>query len=129
MNGLYLQYEELWKVKYRKRWKEGEHCWQKSSEICDCSLPSWNFKDILSMVVTMKEYLSREEEIIVRNWKKKLKLKNCQKLQTILDEQEFSVQSAPDRTKAVHVWGLRIITYVITKIWTRTGHYTIYIWK
>ena len=80
MNGLYLQYEELWKVKYRKRWKEGEHCWQKSSEICDCSIPSWNFKDILSMVVTMEEYLSREEEIIVRNWKKKVKTKKLSKI-------------------------------------------------
>ena len=50
-----------------------------------------------------------DEEIIVRKWKKgKLKLKTCQKLQHILDEQELSVQAAADRTKAVQVrsWGI-----------------------
>ena len=58
------------------------------------------------MVTTskLKEwYLSREEENIVRNWKKrKLKTKRLLKI-IILDESEPSVQSA-DRTKAVHVW-------------------------
>ena len=51
----------------------------------------------------------QEEEIIVRNWKKrKLKLKTCQKLQSILDEQELSVQPAADTTKAVQIcsWGI-----------------------
>ena len=47
----------------------------------------------------MEEYLSREEEIIVRNW-----LKTGQKLQPTLDEWEPSVQSAADKIKAVQVW-------------------------
>ena len=55
------------------------------------------------MVVTMEEYLSMEEDVIVGNWRKG-KLKTCQKLQPISDEQERSVLSAAYRTKAVQVW-------------------------
>ena len=46
------------------------------------------------MVVTMEEYLSREEEVIAQNWKKKKKKKEesqkpktRQKLQPTLDKQ------------------------------------------
>ena len=51
------------------------------------------------MVTTSKkeEFLSREEEIIVQNWKKeKLKTKKLLKI-TIVDEQELSVHSADSR--------------------------------
>ena len=54
----------------------------------------------------MEEFVfsKKEEEIILRNWKKKRKFKT-KKLSktTILDEQEPSAQSV-DRTKAVLVW-------------------------
>ena len=50
-----------------------------------------------------EEYLLREEEIILQNWKKeKSKTKKLSKI-NILEEQESSEQSA-DRTKAVRVW-------------------------
>ena len=56
------------------------------------------------MVVAMEKYLYRKRKLLFENEKKeKLKLKTCQKLQHILDEQELSVQAAADRTKAVQV--------------------------
>ena len=51
----------------------------------------------------MEEYVSKEEEIIIRNWKKrKLKTKTLLTI-TMLDEREPSAQSA-ERAKAVWVW-------------------------
>ena len=53
------------------------------------------------------EIIIQEEEIIARNWKKgKLKTKNLSKIKLILDEQEFSVQSAA--AKAVQGWSWEI---------------------
>ena len=46
-----------------------------------------------------------------------MKLKSCQKLQPILDEQELSLQLAADRTRAHHLWKSELRNYVFTKTW------------
>ena len=108
MNGLCLQYEELWKVPTKDGKKVIGLCivdrnFERSVVALDhCS----NFKDIQLIV----EYnIENEEGILVqgkRNYcsklkKGKLKIKKLFKI-TILDEQEPSAQSE-DRTKAVQI--------------------------
>ena len=61
------------------------------------------------MVVKREKYLSRKRELLFEiEEKESWKLNTCQKLQPILDEQEPSVQSTADRTKAVQVWSWEI---------------------
>ena len=56
------------------------------------------------MVVAMEKYLSRKRKLLFETEKKESqKLKACQKLQPILDEQELSVQSAANRSKVLQV--------------------------
>ena len=69
MNGLYLQYEVLWKVQYsvlhivdRNR--------QRSVIVVDHSR---NFKGIQSMVVTIEKYLSRNRKLLFKIEKRKVK--------------------------------------------------------
>ena len=78
------------------------------------------------MVVAMEKYLSRKRKLLFEIEKKESqKLKACQKLQPILDEQELSVQSAANRSKVLQVWSWGI-TYSPSKN-LETGHCSIYL--
>ena len=69
MNGLYLQYEVLWKVQYSVfHIVDRNH--QRSVIVVDHSR---NFKGIQSMVVTIEKYLSRNRKLLFKIEKRKVK--------------------------------------------------------
>ena len=64
-------------------------------------------------MVTKEKYLSRKRKLLFEIEKKrKLKLKPCQKLQPISDEQELS-SSRQNQSSAI----LKLRNYVFTKTW------------
>ena len=105
LNGLYLQYEKLWKV--RKMGRRSMYFASLTKIMGELQL----YQTILGILKALTvEYNIENEEVILmqekRNYcskfkKGKLKTKKLLKI-TILDEQKHSVQSA-DRNKAVQV--------------------------
>ena len=99
--------------KYKtKRWKEGE------CALLRCGVVEDHF-NIYSVVVTtskMEEYLSREEEIIVRNWKKgNLKTKKLSEITNCIrwTRALSAISSRQNQSSA----SLKLRKYVFSKTW------------